>query len=88
LYEKWCVACHAAGPGQPGTLRLSVDRSPAQSVLVERHDLTVDYISTIVRVGFGFMPPFRATELTDPEVAAVSRFITSQAAASRGATGK
>jgi len=81
VYEHWCAPCHAPGPGHPGTQSLQVKyggRTPA--VLLERKDLTPQAIAAFVRTGVLSMPPFRKTEVTDADLAALSRYIADTAA--------
>src|SRR5262245_17237602 len=76
VYERWCAPCHAAGPGHPGTqsLQLKYDgKTPA--VLVERSDLSPQAVAVFVRQGVLMMAPFRKTEITDAELAALSAFV-------------
>lgn len=76
VYARWCVHCHAAGRGNPGTQSLQVkygDRVPA--VLLERTDLTPEAVALFTRQGVLSMPPFRKTEITDAELAALSAFV-------------
>jgi mono/diheme cytochrome c family protein len=85
VYDHWCAPCHAPGPGHPGTQSLQVKyggKTPA--VLIERKDLTPQAISTFVRTGVLSMPPFRKTEVTDADLAALARYVTDTA---RGRTG-
>jgi len=80
VYEYWCATCHSAGPNMPGTSALQAKyggNPPA--VLIERPDLTPAFISAIVRTGISVMPPFRKTEITDAELAALSEFIVATA---------
>jgi mono/diheme cytochrome c family protein len=73
VYARWCVHCHAAGRGNPGTQSLQVKyagRLPA--VLLDRTDLTAEAITVFVRQGVLSMPPFRKTEITDGELAALA----------------
>lgn len=80
VYARWCVHCHAAGRGNPGTQSLQVKyngRLPA--VLLERTDLTAEAIAVFVRQGVLSMPPFRKTEITDAELAALSAWMASGA---------
>ena len=79
-YEYWCATCHSAGPNMPGTSALQAKyggNPPA--VLIERADLTPEFIAAIVRTGISVMPPFRKTEITDAELAALSEFIVATA---------
>jgi mono/diheme cytochrome c family protein len=76
VYARWCVHCHAAGRGNPGTQSLQVkygDRLPA--VLIDRTDLTPEAVTLFVRQGVLSMPPFRKTEITDVELAALSAWV-------------
>jgi len=77
VYEHWCAPCHAPGPGHPGTQSLQLKyggKTPA--VLLERTDLTPQAVSAFVRQGILLMAPFRKTEITDAELAALSAFVT------------
>ena len=76
VYLRWCVHCHAAGRGNPGTESLQVKyggRLPA--VLLERTDLTPALVAQFVRQGVLSMPPFRKTEITDAELAALAAYV-------------
>jgi mono/diheme cytochrome c family protein len=78
VYGRWCVHCHATGRGNPGTQSLQVKyggRVPA--VLLERTDLTAEAVAVFVRQGVQSMPPFRKTEITDAELAALSAWVAS-----------
>jgi len=76
VYEHWCAPCHAPGPGHPGTqsLQLKYSGKPA-AVLLERTDLTPQAVSTFVRNGVLLMAPFRKTEITDKELAALAAYV-------------
>jgi mono/diheme cytochrome c family protein len=76
VYARWCVHCHAAGRGNPGTQSLQVKyggRVPA--VLLERTDLTPAAVAMFVRQGVQSMAGFRKTEITDAELAALAAFV-------------
>jgi mono/diheme cytochrome c family protein len=78
VYGRWCVHCHATGRGNPGTQSLQIKyggRVPA--VLLERTDLTAAAVAAFVRQGVQSMPPFRKTEITDAELAALSAWVAS-----------
>ncbi len=78
VYMRWCVHCHSSGRGNPGTDSLQVKYGgKVPAVLIERTDLTPQFITTSVRQGVLSMPPFRKTEVTDAELAAVSAWIAS-----------
>ncbi len=76
VYEHWCAPCHAPGPGHPGTQSLQVKyagRLPA--VLLERTDLSPRAVAAFVRAGVLSMPPFRKTEITDAQLAALAEYV-------------
>jgi (+)-pinoresinol hydroxylase len=80
VYNRWCTHCHSPGRGNPGTESLQVKyggKIPA--VLLERSDLSPQAVATFVRSGVLSMPPFRKTEVTDAELAAVAAFVAFQA---------
>jgi (+)-pinoresinol hydroxylase len=76
IYKHWCSHCHNAGRGNPGTESLRVkygDKLPA--VLLERTDLTPEAVRVFVRQGVLSMAPFRKTEITDAELAALAAYV-------------
>jgi len=76
VYARWCVHCHDSGRGNPGTESLQVKyRGQVPAVLLERTDLTAEAVATFVRQGVLSMPPFRKTEISDAELAALSAFV-------------
>ena len=78
VYQRWCVHCHAPGRGNPGTQSLQVKyQGKVPAVLLERTDITPEFISFTVRQGAMSMPPFRKTEITDSELAALAKWIAS-----------
>ena len=46
------------------------------AVLLDRTDLAPEVVARFVRTGVLSMPPFRKTEITDAELAAVAAYIT------------
>jgi mono/diheme cytochrome c family protein len=76
VYEHWCAPCHAPGPGHPGTqsLQLKYD-GKTPPVLLDRTDLSPQAVSVFVRQGVLLMAPFRKTEVSDAELAALSAFV-------------
>jgi mono/diheme cytochrome c family protein len=78
VYQRWCVHCHAAGRGNPGTQSLQTKyKNALPAVLLERTDLQPAFVALSVRTGVMSMPPFRKTEITDAELAALSKWIAS-----------
>jgi (+)-pinoresinol hydroxylase len=76
VYNRWCTHCHSPGRGNPGTESLQVKyggKIPA--VLLERSDLSPQAVAQFVRSGVLSMPPFRKTEVTDAELAAVAAYV-------------
>ena len=81
VYMRWCRHCHSAGRGNPGTESLQVKyagRVPA--VLLDRTDLDAAAVKMFVRQGVLSMPPFRKTEITDAELAALGDYIAKKKA--------
>jgi (+)-pinoresinol hydroxylase len=75
VYDKWCLPCHGAGPGKPGTDSLR-QRGQNPAVLEERTDLTPAMIKQFVRHGVLFMPMFRKTEISDADLDAIAAYLT------------
>jgi mono/diheme cytochrome c family protein len=76
VYEHWCAPCHAPGPGHPGTQSLQMKYGgKVPAVLLERTDLSPQIVATFVRQGVLLMAPFRKTEITDTELAALSAYV-------------
>jgi (+)-pinoresinol hydroxylase len=76
VYQHWCAPCHAPGPGHPGTQSLQLKyagKLPAD--LLERTDLPAQAVATFVRQGVLLMAPFRKTEITDAELAALAAYV-------------
>jgi (+)-pinoresinol hydroxylase len=76
VYERWCAPCHAPGPGHPGTQSLQLrygGKTPA--ALLERTDLSAQAVAVFVRQGVLMMAPFRKTEISDAELAALSAYV-------------
>ncbi|OPH81301.1 c-type cytochrome [Nitrobacter vulgaris] len=77
LYQYWCAACHARGPGHPGTQALKArygDALPA--ALEDRPSLTPELVEVFVRNGISVMPFFRKTEINDEELAAIGAYLS------------
>ncbi|MCC7462523.1 MAG: cytochrome c [Gammaproteobacteria bacterium] len=82
IYTRWCLPCHGAGPGHPGTQALQAKyqgNPPAE--LERRTDLTPAVIRSFVRQGISVMAPFRKTEITDEELDALAAWLTRPQAA-------
>ena len=81
VFEKWCAPCHSresplAGP-MAGTIALQAKyRGRVPAALLDRSDLTPGLINYYVRHGVGWMPPFRKTEISDRELAALGTYLS------------
>lgn len=82
VYEAWCVACHAPVPEDSALapragvqqLQLKYDGS-LSPYITQRPDLAnADVLRTFLRNGSGSMPPFRRTEITDEDIAALAAY--------------
>jgi mono/diheme cytochrome c family protein len=77
VFQKWCAPCHASGPGHPGTQALeALYKGAKPAALEERTDLTPEIVKTFVRHGVSVMAPFRKTEVSDADLAALSAYLT------------
>jgi (+)-pinoresinol hydroxylase len=76
IFDHNCAACHAAGPGHPGTQRLAEARGANRAVLEQRTDLDPVYIRMVVRKGLIEMPPWRAVEIDDAALEQLVRYLT------------
>ncbi len=68
VFAKWCIHCHDAGRGNPGTQKLALVRGEDKALLQGRTDLQPAYIKTVVRLGFKEMPSFRPVEISDSQL--------------------
>lgn len=76
VFQYWCAACHAAGPRRPGTQALeALYKGAKPAALEERTDLTPELTRAFVRTGVSVMPPFRKTEITDADLAALAAYL-------------
>jgi len=76
VYDQWCGACHDPGPRHPGTQALdALYKGKKPGALEERTDLLPKLTETFVRKGVSVMPPFRKTEITDADLAALAAYL-------------
>lgn len=74
-FGKWCSDCHSTVDG-PGSMALQRRyRGDPPAVLEQRHDLTPEYVSQVVRHGMSFMPSFRKTEISDADLALLAAYL-------------
>jgi mono/diheme cytochrome c family protein len=84
VYKKWCAPCHAPGVTHPGTHALQAKyKGDWNGVLTQWKGLAPDYVRQTVRKGISVMPQFRKTEISDPELDALARYITQTTATKR-----
>ncbi len=78
VYAHWCAPCHANSMGLAGTNSLTIkyEGTDIPGVLEDRTDLTAPVITYFVRNGVAWMPPFRRTEVSDADLAALSAYLT------------
>lgn len=79
VYTHWCAACHDPGVQHPGTNALTAKYKGVKSgVLLEWTDLPEDYVKAVARTGISVMPQFRKTEISDQELDALARWMSSR----------
>jgi len=90
VFAHYCAPCHGPGRGDdgapmlPGTHALHLKyRGAKPALLEERTDLPYDVLKAFVRNGVASMPPFRKTEVTDEDIAAIAAYLAAQAAGRR-----
>jgi (+)-pinoresinol hydroxylase len=76
VFQYWCAPCHAAGPRHPGTQALeSLYKGAKPAALEQRTDLVPELTRSFVRTGVSVMPPFRKTEISDADLAALAAYL-------------
>lgn len=77
VFQKWCAPCHGRGPDKPGTTALqALHKGAKPAELEDRTDMTPDFVKLYVRHGVSIMPPFRKTEVSDADLAALTAYLT------------
>ncbi|MBQ0724196.1 MAG: cytochrome c [Cycloclasticus sp.] len=79
IFELHCAGCHDPGPAHAATKQLALVRGEDNAVIMQRKDLTTDYIKYIVRDGLLEMPPFRPTDINAAELDNLARYIVDSA---------
>lgn len=76
VFDQWCAACHAPGPRHPGTQALEVlYKGSKPGALEQRTDLVPTLTETFVRKGVSVMAPYRKTEISDADLAALAAYL-------------
>jgi mono/diheme cytochrome c family protein len=76
VFTYWCAPCHAPGPKHPGTQALeALYKGSKPAPLEQRTDLVPTVTQTFVRSGVSVMPPFRKTEISDADLAALAAYL-------------
>jgi len=76
VFDTWCAACHARGPGHPGTQSLAVKyHADTPAALEDRKDLSPEVVAYFVRNGVSLMPFFRKTEVSDRDLRDLSAYL-------------
>ncbi|MFM5953445.1 MAG: c-type cytochrome [Novosphingobium sp.] len=77
-FEVHCGYCHLTGGMGTNLLtkqRMALGETPDKGLLVNRTDLTADYVKQVVRQGKNAMPPQTRVDLTDAELDAVAAYL-------------
>lgn len=76
VFRQWCADCHSPGPRMPGTQALDVlYKGKKPGALEQRTDLVPKLTEQFVRKGVSVMPPFRKTEISDVDLAALAAYL-------------
>jgi cytochrome c5 len=78
LFSNKCGYCHLTGGMGTNLLtkqRVALKEAPEMGLLVNRKDLTADYVTSVVRLGKGAMPRQTKVDITDAELASVAQFL-------------
>ena len=77
VFQKWCAPCHGRGADKPGTTALqALYKGTKPAELEDRTDMTPEFVKMYVRHGVSIMPPFRKTEVSDADLAALTAYLT------------
>lgn len=77
VYDYWCATCHGEEARLAGTLALQTKyKGKTPAALALRTDLQPALVEYYVRNGVAWMAPFRKTEVSDADLAAISGYLT------------
>ena len=84
VFDRWCASCHGDSIRSPGTTALAAKYGKDMPApLEQRRDLTPEVVGMFVRQGVSIMPPFRKTEISDAELAALGRYLSAKGGSAR-----
>jgi mono/diheme cytochrome c family protein len=84
VFDQWCASCHADSARAPGTVALAAKYGKDMPAALERRDnLTPEVVQMFVRNGVSIMPRFRKTEISDTDLAELSRYLSGSPAQRR-----
>jgi mono/diheme cytochrome c family protein len=78
LFSNKCGYCHLTGGMGTNLLtkqRVALKETPEMGLLVNRKDLTADYVKSVVRLGKGAMPRQTKVDITDAELDSVALYL-------------
>lgn len=83
IFARNCAPCHGPGIGNPGASQKPGTAALAAkyggilpALLEERRDLTPELVAFFVRNGATVMAPYRKTEISDAELAALGTYLS------------
>lgn len=83
IFVRNCAPCHGPGIGNPGESQKPGTAALAAkydgnlpALLEERRDLTRELVAFFVRNGATVMAPYRKTEISDAELAALGAYLS------------
>lgn len=83
VFVRECSSCHGSGPGNPGFERkvgtealFYKYKGELPALLEDRTDLQPKTVALLVRQGVSLMAPFRKTEISDSELAALGAYLS------------
>jgi mono/diheme cytochrome c family protein len=75
IFNSRCIFCHGEGLGHPAWQMLALKKGKDKAEILGRPDLTPVYVKHVVRDGFIEMPPFRPSEISDPDLDALANYV-------------
>lgn len=75
IFDSRCIFCHGEGLGHPAWQMLALEKGKDKAEILGRPDLTPVYVKHVVRNGFIEMPPFRPSEISDPDLDALANYV-------------